>query len=186
MSCSEFLTSFTTFYDAAPGSPERADAEAHLAGCGSCRRYVQVVDRGVSMLRQVPAPSVPANFGSRLEHRLMHVMDEQNEFRSGTGSAIPVVTVLGMAILLTAIAWTPRLFTSTPEVELPPIVVSEPPENAAPFGTARPPFLLGDVNPSPLRMGEGLFDDPTSLFYKYSPFGEKYRKSGLLRRTGLD
>jgi hypothetical protein len=186
MSCSEFLSSFTTFYDAAPGSPDRGAAEEHLAICESCRRYVEVVDRGVLMLRAMPAPAIPANFGSRLEHRLMHVMDDENRLRSGNGSAIPVITVLGMAILLTAIAWTPRLLKSTPEVEIAPIIVSEPPEDAAPFGTARPPFLLGDVTPSPLRMGEGLFDDPTSLFYQYSPLGEKYRNSGLLRRTGLD
>jgi hypothetical protein len=186
MNCSEFLSSFTTFYDAAPGSPERAAAEEHLGCCESCQRYVDVVDRGVSMLKAMPAPALPTNFGSRLEHRLMHVMDEENRFRSGTESAIPVVTILGMAILLTAVAWTPKLLRSTPEVVIAPIVVSEPPEDSAPFGTARPPFLLGDVNPSPLRMGEGLFDDPTSLFYQYSPLAAKYRNSGLLRRTGLD
>lgn len=186
MSCSEFLSSFSTFYDASPGSPERGVAEAHVSGCDSCRRYLEVVERGVSMLRAMPTLAVPANFGPRLEHRLMHVMEEENGLRAETGSAVPVVSVLGMAILLTAIAWTPKLLDSTPEVEIAPIVVSQPPEDAAPFGTARPPFLLGDVNPSPLRLGEGLFDDPTSLFYQYSPLGEKYRKSGLLRRTGLD
>ena len=144
------------------------------------------MDRGVSMLRAMPLPAVPKNFGSRLEHRLLHVMDEENGLRNGSGSAMPVVTVLGMAILLTAIAWTPKLLKSTPEVELAPIVVSQPPEDAAPFGTARPPFLLDNITPSPLRMGEGLFDDPTQLIYQYSPLGEKYRNSGLLRRTGLD
>lgn len=138
------------------------------------------------MLQAMPRPDVSANFGSRLEHRLMHVMDEELAVRGAQGSAIPVVTVLGMAILFTLVAWTPRFFDSTPEVEIPPVIVSAPPEGSVPFGTSLPPFMLGDVNPSPLRLGDGLFDDPTSLFYQYSPLGEKYRRSGLLRRTGLD
>ena len=186
MTCSEFLSSFSEFYDAAPGSPERGVAEEHLGACDSCRRYLTVVERGVSLLRTVPAPDIPTNFGPRLEHRLMHVMEEENGFRNASGSALPVATVLGMAVLLTAIAWSPSFLDSTPEVEIAPIIVSEPPQDAPPFGTAPPPFLLGDVRPSPLRMREGLFDDPTSLFYQYSRLGSKYRNGRLLRRTGLD
>ena len=183
MDCSEFLASFSEYYDAAPGSPERREGERHVASCDSCKRYVHVVDRGVSLLRSMPAPEPAPNFFRRLEHRLLHVMDGDDESRHGSSSALPMATVLGMAILLTVIAWSPALRDATPEVRLDPIVVSDPPAERG-FYSGPPTFLL-EGEATPLRFGEELFDDPTSLFYQYSPLGAKYRNGRYLRRAGL-
>ena len=139
------------------------------------------------MLRSVPEPSLASNFGARLEHRIFNVMEAESR---GAGPNLPVMTAVGMAILLVAVVWVPRLLEGTPEVELSPLVVVDPPVEAAPFGTARPPFLPVDppAGSSPLGRsardprGWSLFDDPTSLLYEYSPM----RRNGLLRRTGID
>jgi len=181
MNCSEFLASFSEYYDAAPGSPERRAGELHVESCEPCARYVHVVDRGVSLLRTMPSPRPAANFFRRLEHRILHVLDDDS--RHGSSSALPMATVVGMAVLLTVVAWSPALRNATPEVELDPIVVSNPPEDARRY-SGRPPFLLGG-EATPLAVGQDLFDDPTSLFFQYSPLGAKYRNGRYLRRAGL-
>jgi len=184
MNCSEFLASFSEYYDGSPESPERLEGERHIESCESCARYARVVDRGVSLLRAMPAPEPGPRFLRRLEHRILHVIDEERS-RHGSSSALPMATVLGMVILLSVVAWSPAFLDTTPEVELTPIVVSEPPPAARRFTTTPPAFLL-DGDPRPLRVGEELFDDPTALFYLYSPLRARYENGRYLRRAGLD
>jgi hypothetical protein len=88
-----------------------------------------------------------------------------------------------MAVLLTVIAWAPRAVQGTPEVQLPAIVVSGPPRVD--------PLLLTDprgfqLPSSALNLTGGLWSDPNSLLYEYSPMRERYRTNRVLRRTGLD
>ncbi len=185
MDCSEFLARFSDFYDEPSGSEIRSRAERHMESCPACSRYFQVVERGVDMLRGMPGAEVPATFGRRLEHRIHHILDEQTRQRGGNGSAIPVATMVGIAILLTVVAWVPRVGESTPEVELPPIVISDPPADAVPVRLAPSPFLSGQPG-SVLRVDNVLWDDPNSLLYEYSPLSSRYRTNRVLRRTGLD
>ncbi len=183
MNCSEFIHRFSEFYDAPLGAAIRLEAEAHLEECENCARYRDVVSRGVILLQSLPAVELPESFRPRLQHRLFHLADPHAVAGGASGSAVPFVTALGMALLLTVIAWSPTIGDSLPEVELPPIVVSAPPERGHLFPTDALGFPpLG----SPLDFRGGLWSDPNSLLYEYSPMSERYRTNSVLRRAGLD
>lgn len=193
MSCSEFLSQFSEFYDAPTGAPIRQEAEAHMASCEKCARYQEVVSRSVALLHVMPRAELAESFRPRLQHRLFHLDDAGSVAQTGRGSATPAVTVLGMAILLTAVAWSPTIGSGIPEVALPAIVVSGPPMPASPLDpdALGPTPVSTDVPaPSGLFPG-GLWSDAKSLLYEYSPMSERYRGDRdrgeqMLRRTGLD
>jgi hypothetical protein len=187
MDCSEFLSRFSEFYDAPRGAPERKEAEDHMAACGKCARYHEVVSRSVALLHTMPKAELGESFRPRLEHRLFHLDEAGPAVRSGMGSAIPAVTVLGMAILLSAIAWSPTLGNLVPEVQLPAIVVSGPPISGPVLQLER----LGVAPVSSDLFSGGLWSDPKTLLYEYSPMSERYRGQAgqderVLRKTGLD
>ena len=187
MNCSEFLSQFSEFYDASPGAPEREEAEAHMAECGKCARYREVVTRSVALLQGMPRAELAEGFRMRLQHRLYHLEDGVSLARPGRGSATPAVTVLGMAILLTAVAWSPMIGDGIPEVDLPAIVVSGPPM----LELLLQPDVLGVTPVSSGLISGGLWSGADNLLFEYSPMSERYRgqQDGgerVLRRTGLD
>lgn len=112
--------------------------EAHLAHCESCRRYHRVLEDGSSLLRSLPKPELREDFAPRLQHRLYHVQEERSLSEHATSGA-PALTVLGIAVLLAAVAWAPMLRGSAPVVQLAPIVV----DRAPPRLPAIPPSPLG-------------------------------------------
>jgi hypothetical protein len=69
-----------------------------------------------------------------------------------------------MAILLTVVAWAPALRRSAPVVDLPPIVVSEPPQ------PARPPvsFSAFAVQATATARSADLWGDARTLLFQYS------------------
>ncbi len=187
MDCSEFLSQFSEFYDAPRGAPVRLEAEAHIAACGKCARYHEVVSRSVALLHEMPKAELAESFRPRLQHRLFHLNDGGSVARSGRGSAIPAATVLGMAILLTGIAWSPMIGSGVPEVHLPAIVVSGPPISDPVLG----PDGLGVTPVSSGLFPGGLWSDAETLLFEYSPMSERYRGQAdrgerVLRRTGQD
>ena len=164
-----------------------------MAACGKCARYQEVVSRSVALLHAMPRAELAESFRPRLQHRLFHLDDGGAVGRPGRGSATPAVTVLGMAILLTAIAWSPTIGSGVPEVELPAIVVSGPPlldPLLDPDAAGLMPVSSGVPASSDLFPG-GLWSDAKNLLYEYSPMSERYRGQRnpgerVLRRTGLD
>lgn len=186
MQCSDFLTGFSDFYDAADGSPERDAAVAHMAECETCARYNEVVERGIELLRSIPSKELGESFRPRLEHRLFHLDDDEALGRGGSASGTTVATAVGMAMLLAAVAWAPSMKKSVPEVELQPIVVSAPPARVGVSSVSTPLFF--QTNPfAPRRdMSEEIWSSSLTLLWEYSPLTRKYQDSGLLRRTGLD
>lgn len=182
MTCSEFVDNYTDFVDGVGPEDLRRQAEDHLKGCMLCRRYHRVVTRGGEVLRGLPEARVPEDFHPRLVHRLYHV-DDAASLASQASSAATFFTVMGMSLILTAIAWSPALRPSVPVVELPPIVVSDPPP------VTRPANLLPDgtlLRPSFGGGGADLWDDAQQLLYEYSPLQQRYRDRAPLRRAGLD
>jgi len=124
---------------------------------------------------------------------LFHLVDVVAVGQSGRGSATPAMTVLVMAILLTAVAWSPTLGSGVPEVDLPAIVVSGPPLLDPLFESdaagAMP--VSFDVSASSGLFPGGLWSDARRLLFEYSPMSGRNRgrtDSGerVLRRTGLD
>ena len=180
--CSEFLSRFSDFYDESPDSRLRGPLEAHLEHCEKCAQYERAVASGAALLRTLPRIELSESFRPTLEHRLFHLEDENAIARAAGSSAVPVLTAVGIAIVLAIIAWSPTLGRSTAQVALAPIVVSGPPspEPALPAGTGR----YTPWEPT-LDLEKELWSDPNTLLYEYSPMRERYRAEGLLRQTGF-
>lgn len=183
MTCSEFVERFTEFFDGEGPEEFRADAEAHVESCSRCRRYHEVMVQGSAILRSLPEAEVSEDFKPRLQHRLYHV-DDEAVLGAHTASGATVLTVLGMSMLLTALAWSPALRPTAPVVELPPIVVSEPPLRLRPVNAL--PLGAAILRPAWARRGTDLWDDAQALLYEYSPLQQRYRENAPPRRAGLD
>lgn len=184
MTCSEFLESFSEYYDGVASAPSRREAEEHLAGCPDCRRYVEILDRGRELLRSFPEVEVTDDFAPRLEHRIYHLKDGEVLKRgmAGSASGATVATALGMAVLLVFAAWSPILLSAVPEVELSPIVVSRPEARAA--GLRTPPVTLLPLGGSTRVLHPDFWRQPGSLLFRHSPLYSRTRST--LRRTELE
>ncbi len=170
MTCLEFVEIYSDVHDGTASPETVRAAEEHLSACASCRRYRRVVERGADLLRALPAPEVGEDFVPRLQSRLLH--EEQEAFlRRHANSGATALAVVGMALLLTFVAWAPALRRSAPVVELAPIVVSDPPRPArAPVSfTAFALQSTATVRPA------DLWGDARTLLFQYSR---------LARRTG--
>lgn len=167
MNCSELIARFTDYLDGVASPEEIRAMEAHLADCASCRRYKAVLENGSSLLRSLPATELREDFAPRLQHRLFHVQEERSLSDRVTSGA-PALTVLGIAVLLAAVAWAPTLRASAPVVELAPIVVDRAP-------TRRPGVMISQPLGGRDRAGldADLWDD--ARLYEYSPLNRRYR-----------
>ena len=188
MTCPEFQARFSDYYDGTGEPAFMTEASSHLDGCAECRRYRDVVEQGIQILKAVPTPSVSDDFLPRLQHRIYHLEDGPALGQSETaGSATTATTALAIAMLIALAAWSPALVQS-PEVDLPPIVVNRP---AARVLGVRPPVLwAGNAEvtfaPSIPAVHQGLWDDPR-LFTRYSPLtATEVRRHPVMRRADLD
>jgi hypothetical protein len=158
-----------------------------MAECAKCARYHEVVSRSVALLGLMPEADLTESFRPRLRHRLFHLEDGGSLARTGKGSAAPAMMVVGMAVLLSAVAWSPAIRSGLPEVDLPAIVVSGPPTR----DLRLEPDAFGRAPVSSGLLSGGLWSDGENLLYEYSPMSERYRErqdrsERVLRRTGLD
>ena len=182
MQCSEFLDRFSDFYDGDPGLSEVEDFEAHLEACASCRRYRDVVARGGEILRSLPAPRARGGFLSRIQHRVFH-LEEEEAIRRGTGgSGMTAGTALAVAAFLVVAAWYPSLESDPPAVELPAIVVADPPAESS-FDLSSPALTPDSaLDPSgPTFQEGGLWTHSNSLLYQHSSLGRRYRDRGVVQ-----
>lgn len=106
MDCSEFLSRFSEYYDDRIELPVRRRMDAHLDGCPSCRRYLEVVDRGVHTLRSSSGRDGvgrnPAPVPQRLRAVLSAPLPElEKETASGSGRWIAAAAL----VLIGASAW---------------------------------------------------------------------------------
>lgn len=181
MTCARFLEAFTELRDGRASPELRREAEAHLEACVECRRYRRVVERGLEVLRDQEPLDVPDDFQPRLRHRLYHVDDEKALHRH-VNSGATGTAVLGIALVLAAVAWSPVLRPAEPTVELSPIVVSRPP---SPVGLRPVGRALELRSMRSARTDRDLWDDAHTLLIQYSPVSERYRQRALVR-TGID
>ncbi len=182
MECTEFLSRFSEFYDAPPDAQVRGEAGAHLERCEKCARYERAVVKGATLLQALPRIELSESFRPTLEHRLFHLEDENTLVRTVGASAVPALTVVGMAIVVAVVAWSPAFERSTVEVELAPIVVSEPlsPGPALLAGSRR--VVSQEATPV---LEKELWADPNALLYEFSPMRERYEARDVLRQTGF-
>lgn len=182
MTCSQFVEGFSEYYDRTASEAYIEEADAHLDACCSCRRYRRVMKRGAALLRSLPTPQVAEDFAPRLQHRLYHV-DQDAVLRSHTSSGTTALAVIGMAVLLTAMAWSPALRATAPTVELAPIVVTRP-APAALFATA---MFSGYFGAAPTgTVDRGLWDNASVLLFRHSRLYQRYGRQSPVQRAGLD
>lgn len=181
MNCSDFVARFTDYVD---GSACRGDVEAmdrHLDACGSCRRYRIVFEHGASVLRSLPQPELREDFEPRLRHRIYH-LDDLQKLSDHSASGTPALSVLGIALVLTAVAWSPTLRGELPVVELDPIVVDRAPARGSPRSEARSSEHLRPASLTDLD--RGLWDN--TVLYEYSPLSQRYRRVDSTGRLALE
>ncbi|MEQ1855666.1 MAG: zf-HC2 domain-containing protein [Longimicrobiales bacterium] len=181
MDCTAFVARFTDYLDGDLSPVEARDVEAHLAGCCSCQRYKTVVEHGRSVLMALPVPELREDFTSRLEHRLLHVSDER-ELPVEVASRAPALAVVGVAVLLTVVAWSPLLLGGAPVVQLAPIVVDHAPLPPQPFpiGKALNPSTDSEGLP---ELDRRIWED--MRLYEYSSLSRRYQESARTRQVGL-
>ncbi len=179
MKCSDFLARFSEFYDGDPSCEDRKAFEEHRASCASCRRYEDVVRRGVEFLRELPAPAPRDDFRARLQHSIYQADERRRRRRAPLGSSVGMAAVAAGAILF-AVLWMPVLLDTEPVVEMPRIVVENPPE---PVPT---PTAASRLEPDPISPFEDsdLWRQSNALLYRHSPLFQRHREPGLVR-TGL-
>jgi hypothetical protein len=188
MTCTEFQNRFSDYYDGTGEPAFMAKASSHLDGCPECRRYRDVVEQGIQILKAVPAPSVSDDFLPRLQHRIYHLEDGQALSRGETaGSATSTTTALLIAMLIAAAAWSPALMRA-PEVQLEPVVVTRPEPRVVGIRTPGYRDLLAlETEPTEASLiHQGLWDDPM-LLTRYSPLsGGRARAHSVLRHADLE
>ena len=168
MTCSDFQERFSDYHDGVGDPTFMAAASAHLDACPGCRRYRDVVERGIQILRAVPAPAVGDDFLPRLQHRIYHLEDDHVLNPRETGSATTTTTAVAIALLIAAAAWSPVLM-KPPEVLIDPVVVSRPEPRVVGIRTPdyRQLLALEPAAAEPV-VQRGLWDDPL-LLTRYSP-----------------
>jgi hypothetical protein len=184
MTCSEFQAHFSEYYDAAGDAQFMAAASSHLDGCSECRRYRNVVEQGIQILRAVPAPAVSGDFLPRLQHRIYHLEDGPALARGETaGSATTTTTALAIAMLIALAAWSPALVRA-PEVAIEPIGVTQPEPRVVGIRTPEYRDQLALEAAEASLIHQGLWDDPM-LLTRYSPLTAARGRSAL-RQADLE
>jgi hypothetical protein len=176
MTCLEFVECFSEVYDGTASAEAVRAAEEHLAGCASCRRYRRVVERGADVLRTLPGPLVSDDFAPRLAHQLRYE-DPRAVLLRHANSGATAIAVVGMALVLLAVAWAPTLRSAEPTIELPPIVVSAPPELIRTRSLAS--FTAFAPQPTATAVETDLWGDAPTLFFQYSRLARRYGQHPL-------
>lgn len=179
MNCSEVVTHFTDYLDGTASEEQVRGIDEHLEACPRCVRYRNVLVNGAEILRSLPQPELREDFKPRLQHRLYHV-DDERVLQAHAASGAPAMTVVGIAVLLTAIAWSPMLFGSSPVVELAPIVVDQEPRRSPAFAVgATPPGTFSTKSDSELDLRLWA----NTLLYDYTPLSQRYQQRARVRRV---
>ena len=178
MNCTEVVARFSEYLDGTASETDVAAIDRHLSECNRCVRYRNVLVHGTKVLRTLPEPEMQEDFVPRLRHRLYHVDDERT-LRVHASSGAPAMTVLGIALLLTAAAWSPLLVSRAPVVQLPPIVVDRAPTRSPFRPASSPPGMFSTKGDTDLDAG--LWDG--TLLYEYTPLSQRYGERARVRRV---
>jgi len=179
MTCSEFLADFSSFHDEDPSLRDAGAFHAHLEACPSCRRYRDVVERGVALLRELPPPTAREDLQDRIRHSIYTYEEERRRARDSQGSS-RVMAIVATAAVLAALLWSPRVWEGEPSVDLAPIVVQAPgPGPSGPFTLTRT-----GASTSAAFLELELWTESNALLYEHSPLFQRSREPGLVR-TGL-
>jgi anti-sigma factor RsiW len=181
MDCTELIAHYTDYIDGTATSDEIRAMEAHLAECASCQRYRSVLANGSALLQALPRVELREDFTERLQHRLYHVQDEHT-LSERVMSGAPALTVLGIAVLLTAVAWAPMMHGSAPQIQLAPIVVDRAPVRRTIVPAVR--IQTPASRPAEPQLDGDLWNDNT-LLYEYSQLRRQSEADPQPRQVGF-
>lgn len=167
MVCRRTLEGFSDFRDGLLAEAEESEFRAHLDACPECRRYAEVLDRGVCILRSIPELGLPEDFVRTVRRRVRQARDPSLPGDPGLGGAGGIVVpLIALAALLGILSGVHRL-RSLPEVRLAPVAASAPSQSAGSAGVPRSFLLVHD----PGRWREQIRRE---TLYRTSPLGERY------------
>lgn len=175
IACDEFLAAFSEFRDGELSRDDEDLFRKHLTLCSSCRRYEEVIDRGVAILRStelMDSETPPALF---LDPERVETPEAFGA--SGSGTALAVAGAV--AILLGAVAWAPTFSQGgVPEVEVSPVIAAEPsPQGSSGLFPRRAAYPFGRVE----VRGDEVY---RPLLYEYLPLST--RRGGMTTVTERD
>jgi len=109
MTCQEFLEGYSDYLDNELDDVSLARWRQHIDACSSCRRYDDVVRRGLSLVRELPEIQPSPDFESKL-HRRIWGMEMDDDVDSDPGSSVGKIAGLAIAAMLALIAWSPLVW----------------------------------------------------------------------------
>ncbi len=124
MECEDFLEGYSDYLDGLLDAAREVEFERHIEACEHCARYDRVVQRGLSLCRELPDIDGAPDFLPRLRHRIYHLEDgiPMSSVRPGGSAALVAVAAVG----LLAFAWLPFATSVPVEVELPAVAARAP------------------------------------------------------------
>lgn len=110
MSCEEFIGLATEAVDGGVGPLDSARMAAHMSACSSCARYHRVLNRGLTLVRELPEIEPSPDFIVQLHRRLRAADDEMLQRQRSASSG--VLVAFALAGLVAFAAWGPLLLPS--------------------------------------------------------------------------
>ena len=134
--CRAFLDRYSDYRDDRLDDEGRSLFIEHMATCGHCRRYDQVIRKGINVLRK-SSQTPPRRRLSVAEVRRLATTFERESLALGTaGSGVTLAAAALVALIMAAVAWSPFFSGHTPEVEMPPVLAGAPPPAAPPSSSS--------------------------------------------------
>lgn len=174
MDCQRYLAQVSEFLDGRATPELSGEMEAHRSECDRCREYTGTLEEGGALFRSLTPLEVPADFRSRLDHRIFHLEDGASIARHSMGSGATMVSVVTVAALVTLSAWAPSVHLGDPNIELPAVVVEPPAPSFLPT-PAHPSFPRNMAIFSTTEFQEGIWGDSHDLLREYSPILDRRR-----------
>jgi hypothetical protein len=162
MLCEEFLQDYSDYCDGLMCAERRAEFEGHLATCPGCARYDRVLQRGVELLKALPAEGADDDFMPRLVHRLYNVDEGLHPaaHRFAGGAALVGVAAVG----LLALFWLPFAGSVPLELELEPVSARAPASLEPPALFRSGPFITAVAVETDLRPDPDFASWPSRLY----------------------
>lgn len=181
MDCQEYLLRFSDYLDGRTAAAELDEIESHRSSCERCCRYSETLEAGRTLLQTLPDLDVPPDFRARLNHRIFHLEDGAHIARESMGSGATMASVLTMALVLAITAWAPVFGSAAPSVELPAVVVADPPEPSFTPVPFAPTFPRDLSIFSTTEFQDGIWGDSHNLLREYSPILDRRREPPFVR-----
>jgi len=181
MRCPEFISRYSEYHDGRLNAERSAAFEAHARACSRCGRYQAVLERSTGLLRQLPQLKTEPRFRESLVQRIYVDGELERLWMGSRGSAVTTGAVLALAVVLTALAWSPAFRDNAPSEVREAVELPDQGVRATPVGTFSSSIIVDPPAPD-----AGLWQSPNDLLHAYSSLSNRTRNtSGGLVRTGL-